>query len=315
MKITVLDAKTLGADLSLAPLMALGEVEVHAQTEPAEVAARLADTDIAILNKIKVTREVLAGNCRLRLICVSATGYDNIDLAACREAGVGVCNVVGYSTDSVAEVTLAMALSLITHLPAYARSVADGTYTSEGVANRLTPVYREMRGLTWGIVGYGNIGRRVADVARALGCRVIAYSRTPKDGVACVGLHELCGTADIISVHLPLSDATRALIGAKEIALMRKETVFINVARGAVVDEAALAAAVREGRIGGIGVDVFSTEPLPVTHPLYTVRGMENVCLTPHMAWAAKEARERCLAEMAENIKDFLAGGTRGRVD
>ncbi|MBQ8357665.1 MAG: hydroxyacid dehydrogenase [Clostridia bacterium] len=315
MKITVLDAETLGADLDLAPLRALGELHVYGSTAPADAAARLADTDVAVINKIRIDRDTLAGNTRLRMIAETATGFDNIDLAVCREKGIAVSNVKGYSTDSVVQVTLAMALSLSTKLPAYSRTVADGSYTAEGVANRLTPVYHELCGKTWGIVGYGHIGAKVASVARALGCRVIAFAKSPKTGVENVDLPTLCRIADIISVHLPLSPETRGIIGEKEIAMMKRDAIFINVARGAVTDEAALAAAVAEGRLGGIGVDVFSVEPFPPTHPFYAIRHMENVCLTPHMAWGAKEARERCLSEVAANIAAFLAGERRNRVE
>ena len=193
--------------------------------------------------------------------------------------------------------------------------MASGAYTASGVANRLTPVYHELRGKTWGIVGYGNIGAQVAAVARAMGCHVIAFSRSEKQGVENVTLDELCRRADVISVHLPLSEHTRGIIGEREIALMKKSAVLINVARGAVTDEAALAAAIAEGRLGGLGVDVYSVEPFPEEHPFYAIRHLPNVCLTPHMAWGAKEARERCLAEVAENIAAFARGERRNRVD
>lgn len=315
MKITVLDAATLGADLDLSPLAALGELCVYGSTAPEEVAARLADTDVAVINKVKINRENLAGNTRLRMIAECATGYDNIDLAACREQGIAVANVVGYSTDSVAQVTVAMALSLFTNLPAFTACTADGSYTAEGVANRLTPVYHELAGKTWGIVGYGHIGGKVATVARALGCRVIAFSRTPKAGVEQTDLHTLCRTADVISVHLPLTPETRGIIGAREIGMMKKNAILVNVARGAVTDEAALAAAVAEGRIGGIGVDVYAVEPFPESHPFYAIRNLSRVCLTPHMAWGAYEARARCLFEICQNIAAFARGERRNRVD
>lgn len=315
MKITVLDAATLGTDVDLSPLYALGEVVVHATTAPHQVAERLADTDVAVINKVRINGENLAPCSRLRLIAECATGYDNIDLTACRQKGIAVANVRGYSTDSVAQVTLAMALSLSTHLPAFAGAVADGSYTADGVANRLTPVYHELTGKTWGIVGYGNIGAKVGQVAAALGCRVLAFSRTPKEGVEQVMLEDLCRRADIISVHLPLTEETRGLIGAREIAMMKPETILINVARGAVTDEAALARAMQEGKLGGLGVDVYSVEPFPKEHPFYAIRHLPNVCLTPHMAWGAKEARDRCLAEIARNIAAFYAGEDRNRVD
>ena len=315
MKIVLLDAATLGEDIDLSVFSSLGEVTVYPATAPHEVKERLAGADVAVVNKIKMNAETLGDDPSVRLICVTATGYDNIDLDFCRTHGIAATNVVGYSTDSVAQITVAMALSLLSHLPAHAATVRSGAYTAGGVANCLQPTYHELAGKTWGIVGFGNIGRRVAAVANAFGCRVIAFKRTPAEGVACVDLDTLCRESDIISVHLPLSAGTRGIIGEYELSLMKKDAILINVARGAVVDEAALARAVAEDRLGGIGVDVYSVEPMPLDHPFYALRERENVLLTPHMAWGAVEARERCLAEVAENIHVFLAGLRRNRLD
>lgn len=315
MRITVLDAATLGADLDLSPLAALGELVVYDHTARHEVAARLAETDMAVMNKIRVTKENLAGNTRLQMIAECATGFDNIDLDACRAHGVAVANVRGYSTDSVAQVTLAMALSLATRLPAFSSHVASGAYTAGGVANCLVPVFHELAGKTWGIVGYGHIGEKVASVARAMGCHVLAFAKSPKTGVENVDLETLCRRSDILSVHLPLTPETRGIIGAREIAMMKPSAIFINVARGAVTDEAALADAILKNRLGGLGVDVYSTEPFSVEHPFFAIRARDNVCLTPHMAWGAKEARERCLSEIAKNITTFIRGERRNRVD
>ena len=315
MRIVVGDADTLGTDLDLSHLRALGEVEVYGGTPPSQIATRFSGADVAIINKLRMNRETLGDAPTLRLIAVCATGYDNIDLAYCREKGIAVTNVKGYSTDSVAQLTLAMALSLATNLRQFCDCVADGSYTAGGVANRLTPVYHELRGKTWGIVGVGHIGQQVAAVARAIGCEVIGFSRTPKAGIEQVSLDELCRRSDVISVHLPLSAETRGIIGTHEIALMKREAILVNVARGAVTDEAALASAVLEGRLGGLGVDVYSVEPFPDSHPFYAIRQLPNVCLTPHMAWGAREARERCLNEVAQNIRAFAAGERRNRVD
>ena len=315
MKIAVLDADTLGHDLDLSPLSALGEVRIFAGTAPQEVAAHVADADVAVVNKVRLNETTLAGVENLRLVCVAATGYDNIDLAFCRARHIAVCNVAGYSTDSVAEVTVAMALSLVTHLPAFCRHVENGGYTRGGVANCLTPAYRELRGKTWGIAGYGNIGRAVARVAEAFGCRVLAFRRHPAPGEPAVDLDTLCRDSDILSVHLPLTDQTRGLFDAAAVAKLKPGAVFINMARGAVVDEKALADAVISGKLGGLGADVYTTEPLPEAHPFYAIRDRDNVCLTPHMAWGAVEARERCLSEIIENIRAFFAGQSRSRVD
>ena len=315
LNICVLDAATLGEDLDLSPLSRVGQVKVFATTAPEEVAERLVDCDIVLINKIKLGAHNLKWATRLKLICVAATGYDNIDVDYCRTHGIGVANVVGYSTDNVAQLTAAMALSLITHLPTYNRMTADGSYTRGGVANCLTPAYHEIAGKTWGIAGYGNIGRAVGKIASALGCRVLAYKRTPVEGVECVDLETLCRESDILSIHLPLSDATRGILDADHIALLKPESIVINVARGAVTDEAVLAAALESGRIGGLGVDVYSTEPFGEDHPFYRLRDRDNICLTPHMAWGSIEARRRCLSEIILNMEAFLRGERRNRLD
>ncbi len=286
-KISVLDAATLGEDLDLSPLNELGEISVFASSLPEDICRNLGDAQVAVINKVKMNAETLKGNTTLKLICIFATGFDNVDIAYCKERGIAVCNVVGYSTDSVAQLTVSMALSLVMHLPEYNRYVEDGSYSKGNVANRLVPVYHEIAGKTWGIAGYGNIGKKVAAVARAFGCRVLAYKRNPVDEVECVDLDTLLKESDIVSLHLPLSDATRGLIGKEQIAHMKKDAILINVARGAVTDEAALAEAIKEHRIGGIAVDVYSKEPFKEDHPFYDIKDLPNVCLTPHMAWGA----------------------------
>ena len=314
LKIVVLDAGTLGDDLSLAPLEALGEVTVYHTSPPDTVRARICGADAVILNKVKLGEAQLPdapdapGS-----VCVAATGFDNIDLAACRARGVAVANVRGYSSDSVAQVTVGLVLALACHLPQYCAVTADGSYTREGNANRLTPAYHEVAGMTWGVVGAGKIGSRVADVARALGCRVLTNRRTP-DGVS-VDLDTLLRESDIVTVHTPLTPETRGLIGADEIAKMKDGALLVNMARGAVTDEAAVADAIRTGKLGGLGCDVFSVEPFPEDHPYFAIRNMENVLLTPHMSWGAYEARARCLDEMILNIKAFFSGEIRNRVD
>jgi glycerate dehydrogenase len=215
----------------------------------------------------------------------------------------------------VAQLTLAMVLSLACHLPAYNRSVEDGSYSSGGNANRLTPVYHELAGKTWGILGFGNIGRQVARVAEAMGCRVLVCKRTPVEDYDCVDMDTLCRESDILTIHTPLTEQTRGILSRERIATLKPSALVVNVARGAVVDEAALAEAVAQGRIGGIGVDVYSTEPFPADHPYAAIAGLDQVCLTPHMAWGAYEARVRVRDEMLENIRVFYAGGVRNRVD
>ncbi len=311
--IVVLDADTLGTDLDLSPLGRVGSVELHRACAPHEVRSRIAGRDIVVLNKVKIGEDQLPpAPLAPRLICVAATGYDNIDLDACRSRGTAVANVRGYSSESVMQVTVGLVLALACHLPAYCKATADGSYTRGGVANRLTPAYHELAGRTWGIIGAGRIGSRVADVARALGCRVLTNRRTP-DGVS-VPLDTLLAESDMITVHTPLTPETRGLIGERELSIMRDGAILVNMARGAVTDEAAVAAALRSGKLGGLGADVFSVEPFGEDHPYYPLREWENVCLTPHMSWGAYEARERCLAEMILNMEAFLRGEKRNIV-
>ena len=313
-KITVLDAATLGDDIDLSLFDTIGKVTVYSLTQEADIVSRLQGQDVCILNKIKLTADILKQLPNLRLICVAATGYDNIDTDACRRLGIALCNVAGYSANSVSQLTVAMVLSASVHLPTYRRAVSDGSYTAGGVQNILTPVYHELAGKTWGIIGYGGIGQKVGAVAKALGCHVLVHKRTPVEGEECVSLEELLRRSDVITVHVPLTDQTRSMIGKNELAMMKKNVILINVARGAVLDEAAVAESIEEGHIGFFGCDVYSVEPMPQTHPLYRVRDRENVCLTPHIAWGAFEARQRCMQEIEANIQAFLREETRNRI-
>ena len=315
MKIVVLDAKTLGDDISLKVLEQFGSYTVYPSTASDEVASRIADCDVVVLNKIKLNETNLFDAKNLKLICVTATGYDNIDIEYCKGKGIAVCNVVGYSSHSVAQVTVSMALSLFTHLSEYNDFVKSGEYSESGIANKLTPVYHEIYGKKWGIIGYGNIGMEVGNIAKALGCEIIVNKRTPTSEVPCVDVDTICKESDIISIHTPLNKDTKNLIGKNQLDKMKKDVVLINAARGMVIDEEAVANAIAYGRIGAFGTDVYSKEPFDINHPFYSIKDLPNVLLTPHMAWGAKEARERCINEIVDNIKDFLSGGNRNRVD
>lgn len=314
MKITFLDASTVGNDIDLSIYERFGDFKAYVSTSEDEVVDHIADSDAIIINKVKVGRQNLPACKNLRLICITATGFDNVDLEYCRERGIAVCNVVGYSTQNVAQLTVADVLSLYCHLKEYDRSVSDGSYTGGGVANILTPVYHEIFGKTWGIVGYGNIGKQVGVVAKALGCRVIVYKRTPIEGEECVSIDTLCRESDVITVHTPLNDGTRGLINRERIAMMKKNAVLVNVARGAVCDEEAIADAILEGRLGGVAIDVYSKEPFGEDHPMARIAGLDNVILTPHMAWGSYEARVRCCDEIVLNIEAFLNGEKRNRL-
>ncbi len=314
MKIVILDAKTLGEDLDLSAAERLGEVVIYPTSTAEEVAERTRDADVAVVNKIKMNEAVLQNAARLKLICVAATGYDNVDVSYCRQRGIHVANVPAYSTHSVAQVTVSMACYLMTHLGAYRDFVHSGAYQASDSANRLTPVYHELHGLTWGIIGYGNIGRAVGRIAEAFGCRLLVHKRTPVDDAACVDLEALLRESDIISIHCPLNERTRGMIGERELTYVKRNAILINVARGGVWDEQAVVDAVLGGRIGGLGCDVFTSEPYREDHPFSALHGRENVILTPHMAWGSFEARERCFAVILANIEAFFAGNAQNLV-
>lgn len=317
MKITFLDAATLGEDIKdniFEIFGKLGDVCVRDATSPEEVADAV-DSEVVVVNKIKLNASNLSGAKRLRLICVAATGYDNIDVKWCGENGIGVCNVKGYSTYSVAQLTVSMALMLVNHMDEYNRYVKDGRYTQSGVANCLVPVFHELYGKVWGIVGAGNIGKRVACIAEAMGCKVIVNKRTDDGKYEFCDIDTLCKNADIISVHTPLTAETENLINRKRIMSMKKDAVFINVARGGVADEVALADAVESGCLGGLGIDVYKDEPIRKEHPYNRIMNYPNVCFTPHNGWGAYESRIRCMETIAKNIESFLGGGRQNRID
>ena len=314
MKIVVLDAITLGEDLDISKALQYGEMTVYDNTNPEDVAYRINEADVIFVNKVRLNEENLKDAKNLKLICEAATGYDNIDTAYCKRANIAVCNVPGYSVHSVAQVTVSMVLYLANHLPRYTGYTKSGEYSSGKGANILKPVFSELYGKTWGIVGYGAIGKKVAEVARAFGCNILAYKRTPVDDVKCCDIDYLMENSDIISVHIPLSDATRGLISQERISRMKKSAILVNTARGLVTDEKALCTAVKEGKIAGFGTDVYSSEPFPKESPFYEIKDLDNVCLTPHMAWGAKEARERCFNEMLINMQAFFNGEERNRV-
>ena len=261
MKITVLDRASMGTDLSFSSLEQLGNVEIFEATTNDQIYERCAESDVLVFNKVKITRDLMQKCRNLKLLCVFATGYDNIDIAAARDFGIAACNVPAYSTDSVTLCTIANVLYLYTHLKEYNEHVISGKYTEEGKANALTPIYHEISGKTWGIVGYGNIGKSVAKVAKALGANVIVNKRTPVDDAECVDIKTLCQNSDIITVHCPLNDETRGLINKKMIDLMKPSAIVVNEARGAVIDENAIAEAIIDKKIAAFGSDVFSTEP------------------------------------------------------
>lgn len=315
MKIVILDAGTLGDDIDLSVFEQIGETVVYHSTPAEMVAERVADAEVIILNKVKLNKLNLAEAKKLKLICITATGFDNVDLDFARAAGIAVCNVKGYSTDSVAQLTVSLALALCCHLPEYDLYCKSGKYTESGIQNCLSPVFYELSGKVWGLYGYGNIGKKVAKIAKALGCKILVCKRTPSDDEECVSLEELFERSDVISLHTPLNPETEKSVNESILARMKKNAILVNVARGALVDEEAVTKAIEKGQISGFATDVYSTEPMQADSPYNRLRGFDNVIFTPHMAWGAYEARVRLVDEVIQNIKAFYNGEIRNRVD
>jgi glycerate dehydrogenase len=315
MKITILDKIAMGDDTPFDALSEFGTVKFYETTNSENVIEHVADSEIIILNKVKITEKTIMSAPKLKLICVFATGYDNIDIEAARNKGVAVCNVPGYSTESVVLFTIATTLALVSHLNEYNEYVRTGAYSASSSANKITPVVHEISGMTWGIVGGGNIGKAVARVAEALGARVIINKRTPSPDLNCVSIEQLCKESDIITLHCPLNDGTYELINDEMINLMKPGVVLVNEARGAVVSEKAVANAILNKKIAAFGCDVYSQEPFKPDHPYNEIKDMPNVILTPHSAWGAYEARERCVNIIAKNISSFIKGERNNRVD
>jgi glycerate dehydrogenase len=315
MKAVFLDYDTVSnGDLDTSALAAsVGQLKLY-ESDDSETAERIRDADIVLLNGLKLSGEILQGAPMLKLVVLAATGTDNVDLAAAQERGIAVCNVRAYCTASVVQHVWGLILSLNQHVADYARLATDGSWTRNERFMELRFPIRELNGRTFGVVGWGELGRGVARVAKTFGMRIVIANRrggSPKPDR--MELDRLLAISDIVSLHCPLNDSTRGLIGARELALMKPDTLLINTARGALVDGHALAAALRAGRLGGAGIDVLPQEPPPSGDPLLDP-AIPNLIVTPHIAWAAREARQRCLDEAAANIRDFLGGGRRSRV-
>ncbi|HEV7611288.1 MAG TPA: D-2-hydroxyacid dehydrogenase [Steroidobacteraceae bacterium] len=315
MKAVFLDYDTVSnGDLDASGLRAAVDELVLCASDEASTAERIRDKGIVLLNRVELSRELLTGARNLKLIAVAGTGTNNIDLAAARELGIGVCNVRGYCTSSVAQHVWGLILGLNQHVSDYARLVRNGMWAQNEELNVLSHPIRELKGRVFGVIGWGELGRSAAAIAEAFGMQVVVANRrgqSPRPDR--MELEALLSTSDIVSLHCPLNDTTRGLIGARELALMKSDALLINTARGALVDGYALAAALKANRLGGAGIDVLSHEPPHNDDPLLDP-DIPNLIVTPHVAWAAREARQRCLDEMAANIRDFASGGRRSRV-
>lgn len=308
MKIVFLDAATLGST-PLDEITALGELVTWPVSSPEEALERVGDCDVLIVNKVRVTDTLLARAPRLKLICEAATGVNNIDLEAAERRGISVRNVAGYATETVVQCTFAHLLSLAGHAPYFDDCVKSGRYSAGPLFCDISHPTVELDGKTMGIVGLGAIGVRVAAVAAAFGMRVIYYSTSGTShnhDYPSVPLDALLRTADVVSIHAPLNARTQGLIGAAELRRMKPSAYLINLGRGGIVDEAALAEAVDAGVIAGAALDVYSSEPLPAGSPLLQVRHPERFRFTPHTGWASQEALARLVHGIAENIRIFF---------
>jgi glycerate dehydrogenase len=308
MKIVFLDEYSVcGRDLS--SIKRWGDYTGYETTSPEEVLEKSKDAEIIISNKVVLDAKTIASLPHLRLICVAATGMNNIDLNAAAEHGVEVRNAVGYSTYAVAETTLSSALALLREVTYYDNYFKSGAYaSSERIFNFDRPT-AQLRGKRWGIIGMGNIGREVARLAEAFGCEVSYYSTSGverKEAYPSLELEELLRSSDVVSIHCPLNERTRSLIGAEQLAQMKPSAILINVARGGIVDEAALADALNEGRLRGAALDVFTSEPLRES-PLYTLRDPYRLLASPHNAWSPVEAIDRLIGCIEQNIADYVA--------
>ena len=315
LKTVFLDYDTVAnGDLDLALLReASGELILYDSSDT-KIAERIHDADVVLLNKLDLSRELLRGAPRLKLVALAATGTNNVDLIAARELGIAVCNVRAYCTASVVQHVWGLILSLTQHVYEFSRLSKDGSWSKDEAGAVLSHPIRELQGRIFGVVGWGELGRGAARIAEAFGMQVRIAKRPggpPQSGR--LPLDELLAAADIVSLHCPLNEATRGLIGARELKLMKSDALLINTARGALIDGVALAAALKARRLGGAGIDVLPQEPPQPDEPLLDSE-IPNLLVTPHVAWAAREARQRCIDEMAANIRDFRSGGRRGRV-
>ena len=305
MKIVFLDAATMG-DVSFKPFEEFGEFVSYGTSTPEEARERVKDADVLMINKVVVNRELIDSAHSLKLVCVAATGVNNIDVEYAASKGIPVRNVAGYSTDSVAQTTFMHILSLAGGAPYFDESVKSGSYSRSGMFTDPKWNWWELAGKTIGIIGMGNIGKKVACIAEAFGMNVCYFSTSGtghcKD-YPCVSLEELLRQSDIVSVHAPLNERTLNLLGAKEFAMMKPTAFVVNMGRGAIIVEADLAEAVDNGVIAGAGIDVFVQEPIPEDHPYMKMKHPERMRLTPHIAWASVEARERLVGMMADNVR------------
>lgn len=318
MKLVILERNSVGTDVDVSCFEKFGEVTCYPNTVAANTSERVKDADIILANKAPLNESTLKDAPNVKLICLLATGFDNVDLAYCKSRSIKVTNVVNYCTSTVAQHTLLLALALSEKIAFYDDYVKSGAYSAQDRFSNFDRTFYDLEGKTWGIIGMGTIGRRVAGLAQAFGCRVIFYSASGKSTCTDyerVEFDTLLQESDILSLHCPLSDRTRGLINKDALSKMKETAILVNVARGPVVDTRALCDALVTDQIAGAGLDVLEQEPMAKDNPLARIKDSSKLIITPHMAWASLESRTRLVDAVVKNIEAFLAGENRNVVN
>ena len=309
MKIVFLDRKSIGEDIDLTPFNDFGDVVIYDYSTVEEAAVRTEDADIVVLNKVPINEETIGNTKNLKLVCVTATGTNNLDKDYLAKRGIQWRNVAGYSTEAVAQHTLALVLYLLEHLNYYDNYVKTEKYVNDKMFTHFEMHFNEISGKTWGIIGLGSIGRRVAEIATCMGAKVVYYStsgRNHSDIYEEVDFETILSTSDIISIHAPLNESTMHLIDAKAFDMMKKSAILINVGRGPIIVEKDLADGLNAGKLAAAGLDVLDVEPMSEDNPLKEIKDSNKLIITPHIAWAAVEARKRLMEIIYTQIKDFF---------
>ncbi len=317
MKVVFLETDTLGGDVDLSIFDEFGEVIKYTKSDPEQDAKRAAEADIIIVNKVPMNETVLNNAHNLKLICITGTGTNIVDFSYTNQRNIAVANVRGYSTHSVVQHTFALLFYVYEKLSYYDKFVKSGDYVKSDIFSCFNVKFNELHGKTWGIIGLGEIGRGVACIAEAFGCRIIYYSTSGKNSnpyYEQADLDTLLEASDIISIHAPLNSATENLIDKSALGKMKNTAVLLNLGRGPIVNEEALAEALENNRIAAAGLDVIKVEPMSPDNPLLRIKDSKKLIITPHIAWATVEARERCVKEVYENIKAYLRGEERNIV-
>ena len=306
-KIVFLDADTMGSDVSLQPIAGQGELVTYPFTKPEEVFERIQGFDVIITNKVVIGKEQIDACPTLKLICVAATGTNNVDIPYANSKGIPVKNAIGYSTESVVQVTFGMVLSMVGQMQYFDSAVKSGNYSKGPLFTDVSKVFWELKGKKYGVVGLGNIGSKVAHIAKAFGMEVVYYSTSGNphsDEFQAVSLEQLMSECDVISVHCPLNERTNNLITYDKLKLMKPTAYIFNLGRGGIINEADLVQALNDNLLAGAGVDVFAKEPLPLESPYLKVNDPSKILLTPHIGWASQEARICLVEKIAENIRN-----------